>query len=103
MDYYKILEINKNASQEEIKKAYRKKALKYHPDRNPNDPSSEAKFKEVSEAYEVLSDDGKKRIYDQYGNAGRSILSLDNRFGGRRLRGDLDFPGSGRRWISSTS
>lgn len=69
-DFYSILEISKDASPEEIKKAYRKKALAYHPDRNPDDPSAEAKFKEVSEAYEVLSDENRKRIYDQYGEEG---------------------------------
>lgn len=67
MDYYKILEIPRTASQDEIKKAYRKLALKYHPDKNPGDDSAEAKFKQVSEAYEVLSDEQKKQIYDQYG------------------------------------
>jgi molecular chaperone DnaJ len=66
-DYYSLLEIERNASQDEIKKAYRKKALKYHPDKNPNNPDAEKKFKEISEAYEVLSDENKRRIYDQYG------------------------------------
>lgn len=63
-DYYKILGVGKNASQDEIKKAYKKMALKFHPDRNPNDKSAEAKFKEASEAYEVLSDPKKKEEYD---------------------------------------
>jgi len=66
-DYYATLEVSRGASADEIKKAYRKLALKYHPDRNPDDKKAEAKFKEVSEAYEVLSDENKKRIYDQYG------------------------------------
>ncbi len=69
-DYYQVLGISKNATKETIKKAYRKQALKFHPDRNPDDKSAEAKFKEVSEAYEVLSDDNKKQIYDQYGEEG---------------------------------
>jgi molecular chaperone DnaJ len=67
MDYYEVLGINRGATQEEIKKAYRKNAVKYHPDKNPGDASAEKKFKEISEAYEVLSDDNKRHIYDQYG------------------------------------
>lgn len=66
-DYYKILGLSKTASQEEIKKAYRKLALKYHPDKNPNNPESEEKFKEVSEAYEVLKDPEKRQRYDELG------------------------------------
>lgn len=68
-DYYEILGINKSASTAEIKKAYRKMAIKYHPDKNPDDATAEAKFKEAAEAYEVLSDDNKKARYDQYGHA----------------------------------
>lgn len=66
-DYYEILGISRSATQEEIKKAYRKSALKYHPDRNPGDKQAEKKFKEISESYEVLSDEKKRQIYDQYG------------------------------------
>lgn len=69
-DYYEILEIPKSASQEEIKKAYRKKALMFHPDRNQGNAEAEKKFKEISEAYEVLSDDKKRALYDQYGKEG---------------------------------
>lgn len=69
-DYYQILDLPKDATKEQIKKAYRKKALKYHPDRNPDDPKAEASFKKVSEAYEALSDENKRQLYDQYGEAG---------------------------------
>lgn len=69
-DYYEILEVSKSASADDIKKAYRKMAIKYHPDKNPGDKASEEKFKEAAEAYEVLSDAQKKQRYDQYGHAG---------------------------------
>lgn len=69
-DYYEVLGIDKNASEDEIKKAYRKKAKQYHPDLNPGDTAAEAKFKEANEAYEVLSDSQKKARYDQFGHAG---------------------------------
>ena len=67
-DYYEILGIDKSASPDQIKKAYRKMAIKYHPDKNPNDKEAEAKFKEAAEAYEVLSDANKKSRYDQFGH-----------------------------------
>lgn len=69
-DYYEILGVDKNASDEEIKKAYRKKAMEYHPDRNPDDPEAEKKFKAASEAYDVLSDPEQRQRYDQFGHAG---------------------------------
>ncbi|MFW5687361.1 MAG: molecular chaperone DnaJ [Bacteroidota bacterium] len=69
-DYYDVLEISKNATAEEIKKAYRQKALKFHPDKNPGDKDAEERFKEAAEAYEVLSNAEKKARYDRYGHAG---------------------------------
>lgn len=79
-DYYEILEVSKNATPEEIKKAYRKQALKYHPDKNPGDKSAEEKFKEAAEAYEVLSNPEKRSRYDRYGHSG--VGSAGGGFGG---------------------
>lgn len=69
-DYYEVLGVEKGASGDEIKKSYRKLAMKFHPDRNPDDKAAEEKFKEAAEAYEVLGDDDKRKRYDQYGHAG---------------------------------
>ncbi len=69
-DFYEVLGVGRDASEQEIKSAYRKLALKYHPDRNPNDPSAEEHFKEAAEAYSVLSDQQKRATYDQYGHEG---------------------------------
>ena len=68
-DYYDILNVSKSASDAEIKSAYRKLAMKYHPDRNPDDKAAENKFKEVSEAYDVLKDNQKRSAYDQFGHS----------------------------------
>ncbi len=88
-DYYEVLGVEKTASAEEIKKAYRKSAMKYHPDRNPGDKTAEEKFKELGEAYEVLSDDQKRSRYDQFGFAG-----VDPNYGGGQA-GYGDFGGFG--------
>ncbi len=79
-DYYEILGVDRKASKEDIKKAYRKIAMKYHPDKNPGDKEAENKFKEAAEAYSVLSDDDKRRKYDQFGHAG--VKGGDAGFGG---------------------
>ena len=71
-DYYEILGVGKDSSTDEIKKAYRKVAMQFHPDRNPGDKAAEEKFKEAAEAYEVLSDADKKAQYDRFGHAGMS-------------------------------
>jgi molecular chaperone DnaJ len=69
-DYYEVLSVDRGASADEVRKAYKREALKHHPDRNPGDAAAEAKFKACNEAYQVLSDDEKRRIYDQFGHAG---------------------------------
>lgn len=106
-DYYEVLGVEKNASDAEIKKAYRKLAMKYHPDQNPGDKTAEEKFKEINEAYEVLSDADKKARYDQYGfagvdpnfnpNAGAGFGGGFGGFGGFGDLGDIfgDFFGGG--------
>src|SRR6188768_1263722 len=81
-DYYKILEVDRSTPVEEIKKAYRKLAIKYHPDKNPDDKSAEDKFKEAAEAYEVLSNPEKKQRYDQYGHAGVGGAAGGGGYGG---------------------
>ena len=79
-DYYEVLGLQKGAGESEIKSAYRKMAMKYHPDRNPGDKKAEEKFKEVNEAYSVLSDPDKKEKYDRFGFAGVDPNAQD--FGG---------------------
>jgi molecular chaperone DnaJ len=81
-DYYEILEVSKSANTEEIKKAYRKKALKFHPDKHPGDKEAEDKFKEAAEAYEVLGNADKRQRYDQFGHAGVGGASGSGGFGG---------------------
>ena len=89
-DYYEVLGVEKNAGADEIKKAYRKAAMKYHPDRNPGDKEAEEKFKEVGEAYEVLSDEQKRSRYDQFGFAG-----VDPNYGAGAGPGGYGFGGGG--------
>lgn len=84
-DYYEVLGVAKGASQEEIKKAYRQMAIKYHPDKNPDDKSAEEKFKEAAEAYEILSDADKRARYDRYGHAGVSANSGGGFSGGMTM------------------
>ena len=81
-DFYEILGVSKGAEEGEIKKAYRKMAIKFHPDKNPGDAAAEEKFKEAAEAYEVLSSDEKKQRYDQYGHAGMGGAAGGGGFGG---------------------
>ena len=83
-DYYEVLGLRKGASQSDIKKAYRKMAKKYHPDTNAGDAKAEEKFKEISEAYSVLNDPEKKKLYDQFGHAAFGGSRRGNRSG--RLR-----------------
>lgn len=103
-DYYEVLGVSKNASDDEIKKAYRKLAIKYHPDKNPGDKEAEEKFKEINEAHDVLSDKQKRARYDQFGhagvggNAGGNPFSGGNPFGGGTFNGqsfNFDFGGAG--------
>lgn len=104
-DYYETLEVAKGATVEEIKKSYRRLAMKYHPDRNQGNAEAEAKFKEINEAYEILKDDQKRAAYDRYGHAafeqGGGANPFDFNFGSGF--GDIfsevfsDFMGGGRR------
>ncbi len=89
-DYYEILGVPRNASQEEIKRAYRRLARKYHPDVNPGDKEAEEKFKEITEAYQVLSDPEKRKMYDRFGHAAFEQASSSQDFGASGFK-DFDF------------
>ena len=100
MDYYEVLEVSRDCTGAELKKAYRKLALKYHPDRNPDDKEAEEKFKIINEAYQVLSDDEKRAIYDRYGKEGLQGQGMGGGFGGASMDDIMDifnsmFGGSG--------
>ena len=101
IDYYKILGINKNASEKDIKKAYRKLARKYHPDLNPNDQNAEKKFKEINEAYEVLSNPENRKKYDKYGEHWKHADEIEKQKAHQKQyqstydTGDFDFSGFG--------
>jgi molecular chaperone DnaJ len=88
-DYYDVLGVEKNATKDDIKKAYRKLAVKYHPDKNPDDNTAEEKFKEATEAYEVLGDDKRRRIYDQFGHEGINAQGAGG-FNGFRSTSDFE-------------
>jgi molecular chaperone DnaJ len=89
-DYYEVLGVNRDATEEEIKKAYRKLAMKFHPDRNPDNPKSEEQFKEAKEAYEMLSDQQKRGAYDQFGHAGVDPSAGGAGMGGAGMGGFAD-------------
>ena len=108
-DYYDVLGVQRSASAEEIKKAYRKMAIKYHPDKNPGDKEAEDKFKEAAEAYEILSDEQKRQQYDQFGHEGPQMggfggqgMNMDDIFSNfGDIFGDM-FSGSGGRRAKKT-
>src|ERR1700728_3807597 len=88
-DYYKVLDVPRSATEAEIKKAYRRLAMKYHPDRNPNDKDAEERFKEAKEACEVLTDAQKRAAYDQYGHAGVEAAGRAGARGGSDAFSDI--------------
>ena len=89
VDYYELLGVTRNVGEDELKKAYRKAAMRYHPDRNPGDKKAEEKFKELSEAYQVLSDEEKRAQYDRFGHA-----AFEQGGGPGGFQGGFDFSGN---------
>jgi molecular chaperone DnaJ len=89
VDYYEILSVSRDCSEQELKTAYRKLAMRYHPDRNPDNPEAEERFKQASEAYQVLSDPQKRAMYDRYGHAGVSAAAGEGGFPGGVDLGDI--------------
>ena len=89
-DYYEVLGVSKDAGASEIKKSYRKLAMKFHPDQNPDDPGAEEKFKELGEAYEILGDEEKRAAYDRYGHAAFSSGGGGAGFGGGGFNDPMD-------------
>ena len=101
IDYYKILGVDKSASQDDVKKAYKKLARKYHPDLNPNDPDAHRKFQEINEANEVLSDPEKRKKYDQYGENWKHADEFEAQQ--QQYRQYQNGQGGGAYWSSSTT
>ena len=99
-DYYEVLGVAKTATADEIKKAYRKKAIQYHPDKNPGDKEAEEKFKEAAEAYDVLSDEQKRQRYDQFGHA---AFSGAGGGGGNGGFGGFGGGGFSMKWTTSSN
>src|SRR6266852_297966 len=95
-DYYDVLGVNRDADEEAIKKAYRRLAMKHHPDRNPDNPKAEELFKEAKEAYEVLTDANKRAAYDRYGHAGAGGARHRNPDSNSDVRGLRNLQGLGR-------
>ena len=102
-DYYEVLGVDKTASEEDIKKAYRKIAIKYHPDRNPGDKEAEEKFKEAAEAYNVLHDPQKRQQYDQFGFSGPMGGGGFDGFGGASMNMDDISPCSATSSVATAS